>query len=131
MKRIIIWAMALMLPSVALAQSQGNPYYTLPGTTTTTSTNSTIAAANTFQSAIAASITRKGCLLVNKSTGPLLVYVGAPGSATTAQSIILAAGTSTTDGGSFNCGLFQGAVLTDQISVRSATMGAAFAVLTQ
>lgn len=34
-------------------------------------------------------------------------------------------------GGAFNCGGFQGIVLTDQVSITSATVGATFVVVSQ
>ena len=96
-----------------------------PIRSTSTSTAGTIAGANAFQSALAASSGRKGCAIYNTSAAAMLVYLGAPGSATAATSIPVPAG------GSFNCGSFQGLVLTDQISVTSATAGATFVVVAQ
>jgi hypothetical protein len=94
-------------------------------------TNSTVAVANTYQSALAASATRKGCLITNKGLATLLVFVGPPGSATAANSVILAAGTATADGGSFSCNLVNGVVLTDAISVTSATISDSYNVMSQ
>lgn len=98
---------------------------------TTTVTNSTIATGNTYQSALAASATRIGCLITNKSTATELIFIGATGSATAAKSLILNAGTATADGGSFSCGLNQGAIITDQISITSATSTSAYNVISQ
>jgi hypothetical protein len=90
-----------------------------------TSTAGTVAVANTFQSALAALPTRKGCAIYNTSASVELVYLGAPGSASAATAIPVAAG------GSFNCGSFQGLVITDQISITSATAAATFVVVSQ
>lgn len=97
----------------------------LPQRATSTTTNGTVATANTFQSALAANANRKGCAIYNNSANAELVFLGAPGSATAASAIPLPAG------GSFNCGSFQGIVLTDQISITSATAGSSFVVVSQ
>lgn len=89
------------------------------------STAGAIATANTFQSALAASASRKGCAIYNTSNAVELVFLGSPGSATAATSIPIAAG------GSFNCGSFQGLVVTDQISITSATAAATYVVVSQ
>ncbi len=115
-----------------LQQSQGVVVLNADGTSggipqpvTSTTTNGSVTTANTFQSALAASPTRKGCAIYNNSAAAELVFLGAPGSATAANAIPLPAG------GSFNCGSFQGIVLTDQISITSATAGATFVVVRQ
>lgn len=92
---------------------------------TSTPVAGSVATANTFQSALAAAPARKGCAIYNTSAAVELVYLGAPGSATAAASIPVPAG------GSFNCGSFQGLVLTDQISITSATAAATFVVVSQ
>lgn len=103
-----------------------------PAPVTTTVINSTIATLNTYQSALAANVARKGCLIVNKSAAIMRIYVGAPGSANDAQAQILLAGTvGAADGGSFSCGLSQGAVITDQISIASPTATSAYLVMSQ
>lgn len=96
-----------------------------PIAATSTSTAGTIATANTYQSALSANSDRLGCALYNTSTAVELVFLGAPGGATAARSIPIPAG------GSFNCGSFQGLVLTDQISITSATAAATFVVVSQ
>lgn len=96
-----------------------------PVPATSTTTNGAIATASTFQSALAANANRKGCMVVNNSAAAELVYLGTPGSATAANAIPLPAG------GTFNCGSFQGTVLTDQISITSATQGATYVVVAQ
>lgn len=97
----------------------------IPVGTTSTTTNGSVTTANTFQSALAASSTRRGCAIYNNSTAAELIYLGAPGAASVANAIPVPAG------GSFNCGGFQGIVLTDQISITSATAGATFVVVSQ
>lgn len=97
----------------------------IPQRATSTTTNGTVAAANTFQSALAANVNRKGCAIYNNSVNAELIFLGAPGSATAANSIPLPAG------GSFNCGSFQGIVLTDQISITSTTVASTFVVVAQ
>lgn len=97
----------------------------VPQRATSTTTNGSVATANTFQSALAANANRKGCAVYNNSTATELVFLGAPGSATAANAIPVSAG------GSFNCGSFQGIVLTDQVSITSATAGATFVVVSQ
>lgn len=111
--------------------SAGNTISVSPVGATSTVTNSTITTGNTYQSALASNTSRKGCLITNKSTNTELIFIGAPGSAATATSLILAAGTASTDGGSFSCGLSQGVVITDQISITSATSTSAYNVISQ
>jgi hypothetical protein len=96
-----------------------------PIRSTSAPTAGSVATANAFQSALTASAARKGCALYNTSAATILLFLGAPGTATAATSIPVPAG------GSFNCGSFQGLVLTDQISVTSATAGATFVVVSQ
>lgn len=97
----------------------------MPQRATSTTTNGTIATANTFQSAFAANANRKGCAIYNNSANAELIFLGAPGSASAATSIPLPAG------GSFNCGSFQGIVVTDQISITSATVSSTYVVVSQ
>ncbi len=96
-----------------------------PQPVTSVTTAGTVAAANTYQSALAASATRKGCAIYNTSANVELIFLGAPGTATAATSIPIPAG------GSFNCGSFQGIVITDQISITSATVSSTFVVVRQ
>lgn len=145
--RFLIAFIALIFASPALAQvtvpayrnpagqlqdSQGVVLLNTDGTsggipvrTTSTTTNGTVAVANTFQSALAGNANRRGCAIYNNSANAELIFLGAPGSATAANSIPLPAG------GSFNCGSFQGIVLTDQISITSATVSSTFVVVSQ
>lgn len=113
-------AAAFAFPATASAQTAAAPH-----PTTSVTTSGAIATANAFQSALAASAVRKGCTIYNTSAAAELIYLGAPGNATAATAIPLPAG------GAFNCGSFQGIVLTDQISITSATAGAAYVVVAQ
>lgn len=97
----------------------------IPQRATSTTTAGSVASANAYQSALASNANRRGCAIYNTSANAELVFLGAPGSATAATSIPLPAG------GSFNCGSFQGIVLTDQISITSATAGSTFVVVAQ
>lgn len=97
---------------------------------TTTNAASTIAVTSTFQSALAASTSRKGCRVTNKGTNIMRVFIGAPGSGATGTSFILAAGSASADGGTFDCGLMQGVVITDQISI-TGTAADAYLVTSQ
>ena len=92
---------------------------------TSTSASGAVTTANTYQSALAANASRKGCAIYNTSAAAQLVFLGAPGSANPGSSIPVPAG------GSFNCGSFQGLVLTDQISITAATSGATYVVVSQ
>lgn len=93
---------------------------------TSTAASGTVAAGGTFQSIIAASGSRLGCLIENPTTAtePLYVFFGANGSATTGNSVSLA------PGGSVACstGLV---VLQDNISVTAATTSHAFTAFRQ
>lgn len=110
------------------AVSPGNP---LPvaitegssGVTTTTA-NSTIASTNVFQSALAASTTRKSCLLQNTGTHTEYIYFGTLGSATTGNSFQLSAGQS------ISCATVNGLVLTDAVNI-SGTSGDGYVVASQ
>ena len=96
-----------------------------PFRASSTTASGSVAVANTFQNALAAAPARKGCAIYNTSVSVELVYLGAPGNATAATAIPISAG------GSFNCGSFQGLVITDQISITSATAAATFVVVSQ
>lgn len=137
--RLLIAAIALMIATPVSAQVTAESYRNAAGQlqdglgvtivapvrSTSATTNGTIATANTFQNALAANPKRQGCAIYNNSANAELIYLGAPGSASAATAIPLPAG------GSFNCGSFQGLVLTDQISIASATVGSTFVVVSQ
>lgn len=89
---------------------------------TSTSAAVTITTALTFQSALASSATRKGCLIQNTSVDVEYVFVGANGSASAAAALQLQPGQP------FNCN-FSGVVVTDNISMTSATLNGATAVV--
>lgn len=91
---------------------------------TSTSVSGTVAVANTYQSALAASSTRKGCLIINTSAAQEYVFLGAPGSATTATSIPLASMQT------LSCAAGN-MVVGDQISITSPTVSSTFLVISQ
>jgi hypothetical protein len=99
--------------------------FSAPRRATSTTANGSVTTANTFQSALAASATRKGCTIYNTSAAVILMFLGAPGSATSAKSIPIPAG------GGLSCTAAGGLVITDQISLTSATAGATFVVISQ
>lgn len=96
----------------------------LPAPATTTTTNSTIAAGNSFQTALAASGTRKGCLIQNTSSENMYFYFGTLGSATLSNSIQIVSGQSI----SCNAG---GVVLTDAVNVTGPTTGNTYVLISQ
>ncbi len=89
---------------------------------TTTRTNGTITTANTFQSVLASSATRKDCRITNTSVNAMTVDDGASPAAATA--IPLPAGSA------FVCSTYN-IVVTDQINLTSATAGSTFVVWSQ
>lgn len=98
-----------------------------PNGVTTTPTAYTVTTANTFQSVLAASATRKGCLLqnTNASGGDVeYVFFGANVSATKATSVQVS------PGGAISCATGSGQVLTDNVSVTSAASGSDTGVVT-
>jgi hypothetical protein len=96
------------------------------GTTTaatTTTVNSTVSVTNTFQAALAASATRKGCLLQNTGAHVQYIYFGTLGSATTSNSFQINAGQTI----SCNAGPV---VLTDAVGI-TGTAGDGYIVTSQ
>lgn len=96
----------------------------VPGPGTTTTANSTIAIGNTFQNALSASATRKGCLLQNTSGEIMYIYFGTLGSATLTNTLQIVSGQSI----SCNTG---GIVLTDAVGVTGPTAGNTYVVISQ
>ncbi|MFZ2996670.1 hypothetical protein [Sphingobium sp.] len=96
-----------------------------PVRATSTVSPGTITTANTYQSALAANSARNGCLLQNTSATTLRIFLGAPGSATDASAVQIAAG------GSFSCASPGGVILTDQVSVAASTSSATFVIVSQ
>lgn len=116
MKRVLFALVTLLLPAAAYAQMKATPpitmndamgqFWSLEGMTTAdgavaigtypaltatiTQTNGTVSAASTFQTALAASTARRGCVVQNTSTATEYVSVNA--SPTEAASRQLAAG---------------------------------------
>lgn len=98
---------------------------TVGSSSTSTQTGSTITTHLTFQSVLAASTSRKGCLFVNTSADKMWVYFGTTGSATTSNSVPLPAGQSV------SC-IAGAVVLGDNIAATSnVTDGATFVVVSQ
>lgn len=95
------------------------------GVITTQVGGTTSATAGTFVSALAASGTRKGCLVQNTSGSVMYVYLGLTASATIANSLQVSAG------GSFGCTPPGGIVVQDNIAVASAGASAAYVVAAQ
>lgn len=93
-----------------------------PGTTTMAAVS--VATANIFQTVLAASASRKGCAIQYTGATIGYVYFGAIGGASKAASFQL------TPGASINCGT-PSVVLTDNVSVTSATGGDTFVVSSQ
>lgn len=89
---------------------------------TSTPAGVTITTALTFQSVLASSGTRKGCLIQNTSSDVEYVFFGANGSATAAASLQLQPGQT------LSCAANQ-IILTDNVSMTSATTNGATAVV--
>jgi hypothetical protein len=114
------------LPSLpAGTNSIGTVVTTAAGVTTTQVGGTTSATAGTFISALAASSTRKGCLVQNTSGSVMYVYLGLTASATITNSLQVSAG------GSFGCTPPGGIVVQDNIAVASAGVSAAYVVAAQ
>lgn len=94
---------------------------------TTTNASGTITSGGTFQSILASSATRKGCLIQNPTTAtePLYVFFGANGSATTANSISLG------PGASVSCAVGGLGVATDNVSATATTTSHAYVEMSQ
>lgn len=95
------------------------------GAATSSPVGGSVAVAGTYQSVLASNTARKGCLIQNTSAAPLKLFLGAPGGATDAASLQLAAGAS------FSCAAPGGMVITDQISLTAATASATFVTVSQ
>lgn len=117
---ISLW-LFLIGASLAYAQS---PVTTNPAGVNSGNYSSAISVTNTFQSVLAASTStsgRRGCIIQNNGAATMYIYFGAPASATTNNSLSLAAGTK------FNCenGV---TVIKDQISITGTATQRFFAV---
>lgn len=99
----------------------------LPITQATASTQAagTITLGGTFQTALAASATRKGCLVQNTSTHTMTVYVGLLASATSTNAFQVV------PGGTFSCAAQAGIVVSDAINVTTSTTADTFVVANQ
>lgn len=92
---------------------------------TTTQIGSTVTTHGTFQSALASSGTRKGCMVQNTSADVEYVFFGATGSATTSNSFQLQSGQS------LSC-IAGNTILTDNVAISSKTTdGATYVVSSQ
>jgi hypothetical protein len=132
----MLLAIALALsPIAATAQTyapgnpvtDGNPLPVKTGAplrAASTTIAGTIAAANAYQTVLAADALRKGCTIQNKSAATMRLHLGATAAAADARAFDLPAG------GTFACN-GDGLVITDEISIASATAGAAFVVARQ
>lgn len=95
-------------------------------TTATPTAGTTSGTPNTYTSALLANTGRKGCLIQYTGAGQLRVFIGAPADATATNTIILAP-----------LGMFQchsgvtGTVITNQISVASATASDTYVLVQQ
>lgn len=98
---------------------------TITPTVATTTEVSVAPTATTFASLLATSATRKGCLVQNIGTTLGYIYFGTTGSATTANSFQIAAGSA------ISCATQTGAVLTDNIAGTCASGTCAFIIGSQ
>lgn len=119
MMRLMTIAAALLLTAAAWAQT---PVVTMPLAVNTSNASSTIAVTNTFQQVWAADTNTRGrssCTVQNNSaSNAMYVFFGAIASATTSNSVKLAAGQAVT------CSV-NGVILKDQVSI-TGTSGDAF-----
>lgn len=122
MKRLAALLVAFMvgLPSFAFAQGLVT---TTPFQATSVTSPNTVGANGTFFTAIAASPTRRGCLVQNTSANTIFLVVGSTTGITTPQALQIP--TKTT----FSCA-FGVVVITDQISV-SGVVGDTYVIVRQ
>lgn len=109
---------------VNIVSGTGATVTTAPTALTTTET-AVAPTATTFSSLLAASATRKGCLVQNTGTTLGYVYFGATGSATTANAFQVAVGSA------ISCATQTGGVLTDNVAGTCASSTCAFIVGSQ
>lgn len=126
-----IAALAAASPAIAQMGSSANPMYTncincggASAASPTTATGGSITTANSYQSVLAASTSRKGCLIQNTSANTELAWPADPGTADPTKVITIAAG------GSLSCNS-PGLVISDQISLTSPVAGSTFVVWAQ
>lgn len=118
---------ALLLVTLLVTTKAGAQQLFFPWTTaTTTQTSGTITAGGSFQTALAANTSRKGCIVQNQSSHVMSVYLGTLANATTTLSYQLTALGGNRD--TFYCN--QGPVIpTDNVNVETGTTNDAFVVL--
>lgn len=115
-------------PTHCAAPTSGGaiPIVPTPSDLTTTQVGGAITTHGTFQSALAASTTRKGCLYTNTSLDTEYVFFGLTASATTSNAHQVA------PGAGMSCATQAGGVVDDNIAVTSkVTDGATFVVSSQ
>lgn len=108
----------LMAACVALLATSAYAQSEPPVASTVTS--GTVTTMNVFQSVIAQSSTRKGCMVQNTSAAVMYVYPGSTANATLTNSFQLPAGAF------FDCSHPGGATIADQINISSGTAGATY-----
>lgn len=121
MKKAILIATGLCLLSVATVEAQ-QAVVTVPLVTTTTASSGTITTGDAFQSVLAASSSRRGCILQNTSSHTMYVFAGPNANATTGKSLQLA------PGAIFYCPTYSGTVGGDNISVTTSTAGDTYVI---
>lgn len=121
--RKFLLGLALLLGGIGGAHAQ--TVNTRPYGVTSTVTNGTLTTAGTFQSILAASTARNGCLIFNNNASDyILVFFGANGSATTSNSIKLLPG-------QFISCISGGVVLQDNVSATGQNNSDTYIVVSQ
>lgn len=118
MKHIFGLAAAILFLATSAQAQQIQP------AVASTVTSGAIAVTNTFQSVLAQSSLRKGCLVQNTSAAVMYLYLGTTANATLTNSFQLAAGAS------FNCTV-GGITVGDQISLTGTATTSTFVVARQ
>jgi hypothetical protein len=127
---IALSLISLAVPSSAIAQTyypgqsvrDTNPLPVKIQRGTATITSGTITTGNTYQTVLAASTARKGCIIQNRSGSAMRLYIGTAAAATDVKAIDIIAGEK------FNCSL-HGVVMTDEISLTATSSGGAYVVV--
>jgi hypothetical protein len=107
-------------PSEAVRDTNPMPVKAQRGTATIT--NGTITTGNTYQTVLAASATRKGCIIQNRSGSAMRLFIGPVANALDVKALDIIAGEK------WNCSL-HGLVLTDEIALTASASGGAFVVV--
>lgn len=117
MIRIFLILLLLISPAYAVTQQTTIPY----GVTTPDNESSTISVTSTFQQVFGTSTGRTSCTIQNNGTHTMYVYFNSD-TATTAKSVNLAAGQSTT------CGDGNGVVIKNTVQITGTSGDAYYAV---